>query len=155
ETMQRAAYCIGALDFTLRSGGPEEAATDNVCLGWKEQRHASREACIQALQQHLRDSLALKRKRYADHLYMEMGQRVILQGGDAARMALSSTLIERKGSDDAQATKAGRIAASDTRWRYCAGQCGARERRCLVDCIGEENPTVAAILRCDLLPDEL
>src|SRR5262249_51530983 len=102
ETMQRAAYCVGVLDFTLKNSSPDDTP-DDVCLGWKEQHHASREACVRYLQQSFRASIEQKLKRYNDYLYREMMQRALLQNADAVHMVMSRTLIEQKGRDDALA----------------------------------------------------
>jgi len=154
ETMQRAAYCTGVLKFTLENGSPDDTP-DEVCLGWKEQHHASREACVRYVQQSVRASIEQKLKRYNDYLYREMMQRALLQNADVMHLVMSRALIERKGRDDAQAVRTGREPLSPSRKPYCVTQCRGKEDRCFVDCLGQESPTAAAIMRCAMLPDDL
>ena len=150
ETMQRAAYCIGVLEVTLKNSDAQDAP-DNVCLGWKEQNHASREACIHYLKQSTRASFEQKLKRYRDYLYREMMQRTLLQNADVANLIMSRSLVERKGRDDAEAVRK----HSPSGYPDCVSQCRGKEDRCVIDCVGRENPTAAAVLRCGMLHDEL
>jgi len=150
-TMQRAAYCSGVLEFHLANLG-NPADDNSVCLGWREQHFASRDACITALVQSVIASTQAKKKRYADYLYFEMMQRILLGSKDGTDGMMSVALIQAKGRQDAQTSRAN----ASTHKIQCSQRCKTESRwQCLVDCIAQQHPTDASVMRCVLLPDEL
>jgi hypothetical protein len=153
DTMQRAAYCSGVLEYHIETFKPGENTPDNVCLGWAKQNYPSREACTADLEQSFLATMHQRLKRYLDYVSLQMAQRILLHSDKNSDGAVfSEVLIQEKGRDDAHAVKMG---ASAPNRQQCAMQCSGRERRCLVDCIAQEHPIAGNVMRCVMLPDEL
>ena len=151
-TVQRAAYCSAVLQYRLDTYVPNAPdAPDNVCRGWWQKDYASIEACTAVLERNTLKSTQLQLKRYNDYLKLELGQLMIVNGGDVQATYIRVAFIKRKGRSDAIALK---VAPISHHVQQCEKKCDT-EFRCLIDCISEQQPTDASVLRCALLPDEL
>jgi hypothetical protein len=151
-TMQRAAYCSGVLKFNIENYTPSDTP-DNVCLGWREQHFASRDACKADAVQTVLASMQAQLKRYNDYLRLEIAQRILLRSQDGTDEMMSVALIRAKGRRDAHAMRTTPLSSHKTQ---CIQRCWTDSGfQCLVDCIAQQHPTDASVMRCVLLPDEL
>jgi hypothetical protein len=156
-TMQRAAYCSGVLNFYLeREKANATPPPDNVCLGWREQHFASREACLVDLRDKSLASFKAKKKRYDDYLNSELMQRILLRSQDGTDEMMSIALIRGKGHRDAQTmSRATNTTPVVSRILQCEQQCETKLDECTINCVAQQHPTEASAMRCALLPDEL